>query len=161
MAYATKWCRDPPLRSRLLRLLLHPTVRNEAVFSSFTWGSALSTLRDIEEAGISPPPSRASDIPLHNRLRLHSVAIDWNISMTRINYLRYPYTDGVEAESAWMAYQGGQCVHLSFDVPVRTTRAFFPDTIAGAGFFKFRDGRDGDEYTTIRSEGFCFLLPAM
>ena len=141
MASAGKWCRDSPLRPRLISLL-----RSSKSFggceASWIWADTLQTLNNLEGLDIQPPLLVAADVPEYRRVRLHAIAFYWKAGLQRLDYPRYPYS-GLP-ESVWLEYRS----KFDYQLVDNAEGAFEsqPDFTFGPGYLYFPEA-DGSHHT--------------
>ena len=161
--WAAMWCREPQIRSRLIRLLLSWR-RNEGCYSSVTCGTVAEALRSLEESGIEPPPTSCADIPEHKRIRLHAIAFDLRSGQIRLDIVRPPYLanpQNADPKSFFVSISLLGCVHLKpASIVAEQTPSHCPDVIEGPAHFAFLTSEAATTYHTMRPSQFYFVLPA-
>ena len=150
--WAARWCRDPPIRKRLISLMYTCYLQEDNEGSQIAAAGA-EVLQHLEERDIKPAPMCCGDIPEHRRVRLHTTTVYRKNKSRRLDFLRYPYTGSVE--SIWMKYPDGDYQYQ--DSALTTTSETEPDTIFGPGYKAWR--RPDGSYYTVRSPEFYFVLP--
>ena len=158
VGWAAKWCRHPPLRSRLI-LLLFQVRRIEGNHSSLTWAKAVEAIQSIEESGIHPPASSCADIPAHRRVRLHSATFYLKIRHIRVDILRHPYSG--PCESVWLRLPpNNECVKFQEDDDfVNGANPLKPDWVMGPAYLAISGSDEPSDWYTMRSADFFFVIP--
>lgn len=149
---AARWCRDPPLRARLIDLLRKSQIL-EGIYSSGIYARVCDMIRQVEEESIVPPPATSQDVPEHKRVRCYSGAVYAKIPLLRLNFLRYPYTGPLESVSSDFVHESIQIENDASTV----ASGHEPDHITGPTYKSTRQ-YDGSYYTLQASE-FFFALP--
>ena len=155
-AWAAKWCREPSIRTRLISLL-QSKPRNEGIYSSKTWSSVLEVVRALEEDGIDPRAVSCLEIPEEKRIRLHSLHMDLESSMLRLEVLYHPYT--TSPRTVWIPFSPTGCVHFSSHISGQSADSFCSEIIQGTADLSFLETRVATKYHVLHSSAFFFTLP--
>lgn len=141
-----RWCRDPPLRSALIDLLLNAG-RTEPEESAYDWAIICQHVQAIEQRDLVFPVT-AQDIPKSNRIRVKAYEIRSTTLCQTLHYLKYPWR-GEDVNSVQIPGHA---------LPGEKTRAI--TCTLGGGFLSLLDDASRSEY---RFEGsrFFFPLPRM
>ena len=155
-AWAVKWCREPAIRTRLISLL-QSKPRNEGLYSSTTWCSVLRVVRALEEDGIVPRPISCLQIPGEKRIRLHSLHVDLESLILRLDVLYHPYT--TSPQTVWIPFSPTECVHFSSHVSGQSAQGFRSELIQGTADLAFLETKAATEYSVLQHSSFFFILP--
>lgn len=154
---ATRWCREPSIRRKLIRLL-YECNRVEGFETAETWGMVADNMRKIEEAGVHPPPTSCYDIPAANRVRMVRSLFYFEPSLLQIRYVRPDLPKG-EAEEACFLQDPQGPSHLSSIYPFPEEQlTLLPDLDVGKDYFSWLDKRT-NTYRTTKGSNFYFPLP--
>ena len=152
MRWAFKWCRDPPLRQRMLRILRKCRMIEEVQGSALD-AARCEAIQHLEEASLARPPLCAADIPESSRIRWVGLAHYPKENLQRLYYKRSPYTGATD--SIWISIpdMGVQLHERSAgELPAEE-----PDFVFGPGF---RDSKQPDgTFWRLETSDFYFAIP--
>lgn len=156
----TRWCRDPTVRRDIIRVL-HRAQQREGVEDSIVWARVIEYTMYLEEAGISPSPQSAQDIPKEKRVRCLDISFYHRANIQHMRYHLAPYDSSPDH---YKDIYTPHIVGVSRQGLAAETTAIRPgerpQIILGRGFTSWLVG-DSQEYYTFHHPKFYFPLPKL
>lgn len=157
---ASRWCRDPVLRQRLIYALLQ-SQRREGVEPARAWARVSKSIKLIEEYGITPTPMTCSDIPVERRLRCISYDYFWKSELIHIKYVQPTWQEEF-VKDLWVTYGDQECC-ISPEItlgslPLQYSPQDKPDLHCSEGRVSWKI-RKSDQYRCCEAIDFHFPLP--
>lgn len=164
---ASRWCRDPQIRSELINML-RMCRRHEAIEAAFIWGEVAIHAKSLEERYLTIPPRSCHDIPAKHRVRVNLTSFLWteHKRVQRIQYHFHPYED-TDYRDFCVLHSLGRETDTS-DYPAETellkmptdlmTGDDVPQMVMGRGFTSWLKPNSKDEYHTIKDPNFFFPI---
>ena len=96
------------------------------------WAEVARCVMEIEEEGIVPAPTLASDIPLTHRVRVDDCKFWFEHRVQSIHYLWTPYGQGCDTGEIYIPHVG--CGSYIQHMPKKLEKGVRPTWIIGRGY---------------------------
>lgn len=152
---ASRWCRDPTTRRRLISLLYRaqsPDVPEGAV----VWAEYCRCTMQLEEQGLPTPPTCAADIPVENRVRIHLASFYHNYWVRQVRFHVWPYGD-TDFKDFYIPKLGSGKYQEEW--PEGMDQDAKPSLVIGRGFMSWLNHASPDQYYTVKNPRFFFTIP--